>query len=46
MFGQGQVTNPQKLHSIAGISLSPWLNESFGVPIVKILLNQFQNEED
>lgn len=45
-FGQGQVTDPQNLKSITGISLFPWLKESFGLPIVKILLNQFQSEED
>lgn len=46
VYGNGEVTNPQGLKSITGVSLYPWLTSYFDVNIVKIMLSQIQEEEE
>lgn len=42
VYGYGNITDPQGLKLVTGVSLYPWLANHFDINVVKIVLSQIQ----
>ena len=46
VFNVGQLCPPENLSRIVGVSLFPWLQEGISIPLVKLITNSIEDEED